>query len=192
MVKHSDFLEHIASVFGEELTTFKTAYRLLREAGVALEGKRGRHAPERTPADAAALWCWAGISDKLVLAPNAVKDFGYSPRVGNVRSQETMREALGLPERHTLLEALAALIAAEADGKTLPGYTVEFQADELSVTIDCGSERYRYSRDQDDDAAVYQARYGRPYRLIRQFPQAFVREIATIFQQAENVASRAA
>ncbi|RWE07661.1 MAG: hypothetical protein EOS23_26425 [Mesorhizobium sp.] len=179
MVRHADFLDRISHVFGEDHATFKLAYRLIRESGIALEGKRGRHAPERTPGDAAVLWCWLGVTDKPVSAPLALHDFGFSLRVGRPREEEVMRQSLELQDRHCALDALTALIEAEAAGKELPGYVVEFQPDELSVVIDCGFERYRYSREPDEAAA---ARWAKPYRIIRQFPQPFVRGIAAIFR----------
>jgi hypothetical protein len=192
MAKHSDFIDHIAMTFGESLNTVKLAHRLLREAG-HIEGGRGKHAPQRCPADAAAFLCWMGVTDRPTLAPAVFEDFGgISIWGGRPLPEGHPLKFLGLADNHTLAEALAALITAEISGLHLPiGYTIEFAADELNVGINSGADRALYTREDDPHEADYRARYGRPFRVVRTFPREFIRDLARIFQ-ADDVQSEAA
>ncbi len=184
-MQHAEFLEQIADKLGESLPTIKQAHRVLREAGV-LEGKRGKHAPQRSAADAAVFLCWIGITEKPSLAPMGVTDFGNSRRVG---SRGDLPQFFNVDDAPTLLDALRILVQAAIDGSDSErSYVVEFEADELSVAIDFGSARARYSRDTDPDADLYAARYGRPFRVCRVFPREFIRSVASIFAAADDTA----
>lgn len=184
MVKHGDFIRHIADTTGETLATINVAYRALREVGY-FQGKQGVNSPTRSPVDAAIFLVWLGISDRPSQAPLVYQDFGLcrAQSRGPFPVDHPYAQ-LGLDPGHTLVTALSVLIDAESRDVPLPGYSVTFAADELNVSVDFGFARALYTREYSADALDLLARYGRPYRVVRIFDRDFIRRVAAVFQSA--------
>lgn len=181
MVQHAQFIAGIANAFGETENTIKLVHRTLREAGY-LHGLQGRHAPERTAEDAAVFLCWLGTTDKPSLGPVAVEDFGKSRRSGHLgNSERETLQRLGLPEEHSLLEMLAALVRTSANREDLGGYVIDFRPDELHVRVNGFLGTFGYSREHETAVAEYNARHAKPYRVTRTLPKSLIDSVAAIF-----------
>lgn len=190
-MQHGQFISHIANVFGESESTIMVSHRKIREAGLT-EGTQGRYAPARGARDAANFLCWLGVSDKPTEAPDAIRNFGYCPRYQGMRDESDPLRALNLPDDHTLIEALTALIDATASERLPETFQVEFAPDELCVYIQFFTARHMYTRENDANVEGYRKRYGRPYRVSRVFPMQFVRQLAAGFAAASDGLNEAA
>lgn len=191
MIKHSDFMTEVANAFGESVNSIKLVHRLVREAGI-VEGRRGRHAPARSPHDAGVFLCWIGITDKPSEAVEAVKDFGGSPSMGRDSEVDDLLRPLGLAAKHSLLDFLAALVKATAEGIDLPPYNIVFEPGDLSVTIDFGLARRRYGLDTVEDADHYYQKHGKAYRVTRILPKSLIERIAAAFANDSSAPAKAA
>jgi hypothetical protein len=185
MVQHAAFLKNIAIAFGESESTIKLVHRILREAG-CLRGQRGKHSPERVPADAAIFVCWIGVTDKPALAESAINDFGHARATGRTDDwQKEFLARLQLSGDHSLLDMVEALIKASAAGIRLSdhNYRIDFQPDELFVRLDFGFNGFGYSREDDPETAK---RHTKPYRVVRTIPHQLIESVATMFKAPDR------
>lgn len=180
MVQHAEFISKMAGAIGESENTVKLVYRALREAGI-VDGKRGKNAPERTPLDAAVFLCWIGFTDKPSLAPAVLKDFGQLVQEKSVPAELA---DLGLASGHTLLEMLTAMVAAVARGRRFDSAFpyIQFSPEDMHVRVELGGGLDAwFGFERDRELGADDARYAKPYRTTRTFPQEAIERIGAIF-----------
>lgn len=134
MVKSGGFIVGVASALGLPDATVSGAFRVLRESGLMTSGARGVNAPDMTDLDAARMLIAMLVNERPAYAESGVRDFGqlictdYRPADGSNLPEDSQEEferatvdftlaARGLPERHTLEQAVAELIRMYGDDR---------------------------------------------------------------------------
>lgn len=135
MVKSGGFISGVAAALGLPEPTAAGAFRVLRESGLMTSGARGVNAPDMTDLDAARMLIAMLVSERPAYAELSVRDFGqlvcvhsYPARLPegyelSAEYQEVFQRMTaaftltnrGLPERHSLEQAVAEIIRMYGD-----------------------------------------------------------------------------
>jgi hypothetical protein len=115
----TQLVDDFADVLGVHQPTVSMYARNLRDHGLVSKKGRGRGAAHMTPLDAARLLIALLATTQPIKGPRAVEDFGQLLASGpkSMRGEApagglTLAKLCGLPERHTLEQAVAGLIAS--------------------------------------------------------------------------------
>ncbi|WP_147272147.1 hypothetical protein [Phyllobacterium salinisoli] len=180
MVKSGGFIVGVASILGLPEKTVSGAFRVLRESGLMTSGARGVNAPDMTDLDASRMLIAMLVDERPPYAETSVRDFAtlvctdihlaqpseYLPEeeratFERATSNFTLR-GRGLPEPHTLEQAVAELIRMYGDdcekeywrhsqidmgerGLFDPHTEIEIIANTLSARISMNGNVYHYS-----------------------------------------------
>jgi hypothetical protein len=135
MVKSGGFIVGVASALDLPEATVSGAFRVLRESGLMTSGARGVNAPEMTDLDAGRMLIALLVNERPAYAESGARDFGqlvctdFRPADGagfisDENREEFLRSTIdftlaarGVPERHTLEQAIAELIRMYGDDR---------------------------------------------------------------------------
>lgn len=196
MALMSELVEATAETVGYPLSTVQTFARVLREADLLSKHGRGPAAAHATASDGARLLLallatpisFAG--GKIPDAAEAVADFGALVQGDNTEKYATgdnpitLGAAYGLPRKHTLEEALTAIIAGFAQKKKFPPIEVAVN-NTLQARIFLGDPRqgsvqqYHYGF----RALVDRLPHGNPRRPVREHSN--LKEAAAEWERAK-------
>lgn len=129
-----------AKVLGLPEAQVHSAYRVLREAGLVTKGGRGPAAAKMTARDAAMLLAAILGSSQIIESATAARRYSKTKPViheytGTLHRNVAIPALAALPDAHSFVDALTALISAAADGKLLQGLWREYVWNGVMVTV---------------------------------------------------------
>jgi hypothetical protein len=140
MASPGELVRAVAEVLGVPEATVSVHDRNLVMAGLRTKGGRGTSAAKMTPRDAAhllvAVMGSAQVKDSVKAVQRYSETMPHDPTSGSHDYSKVLIPGLAeLPENHSFVDALTAILAAAAEGKVISGLARDFIFNSMSISV---------------------------------------------------------